>query len=137
MVLSSLMLCNSMGKETAVLREDEAYEIIYKYHVNDHFVKEINIGMGIFDIDGKWIFGTNTVLCNTRVIINGDEGTVHFHGEPLHLLSGEYILQVAIVGMDQEPYDYHQEYKHFQVLSPYKESGIIHYNTKWTVENGV
>lgn len=136
-VLSSLMLCNSMGKETAVLREDEAYEIIYKYHVNDHFVKEINIGMGIFDIDGKWIFGTNTVLCNTRVIINGDEGTVHFHGEPLHLLSGEYILQVAIVGMDQEPYDYHQEYKHFQVLSPYKESGIIHYNTKWTVENGV
>lgn len=123
-------ILNEEGKKTNALRFDERFSLQYHFRVNEP-VGELNIGMGIFTADGKWIFGTNTLMSNKRVKVSVGESAIRFECEPLKLLTGEYVLQVALVGMDNTPYDYHQEYCRFNVANPYQEAGIIHYDARW------
>ena len=128
----SVDMINSKGEVTDVLQADEAFCLDYHYKVNRP-TDEINVGMGIFTIEGDWIFGTNTMFSEIQVKCNRTEGRLKMECEPLRLFTGEYVLQVAIVGMDGTPYDYWQEYKIFHVENKRHEAGIIHYDVKWTV----
>lgn len=131
-ILKSVELLNSEGKKTTVLKAREKFSLRYHYEVNEA-IDELNIGMGIFTMDGTWIFGTNTLISNLRVPCNPNGGTLLFECEPLKLLTGDYRLQVAVVDLNGEPLDYHQDYMHFKVVNHYPESGFIHYDTKWRI----
>ena len=90
--------------------------------------------MGIFTTDGVWIFGTNTMIANEKILCNENEGEITFESEPLKLLAGEYILQCSVIETNSTPMDYHQEYMHFRVSNPIRESGYVHYDVKWKVD---
>ena len=126
----SVDMINSNGETTDFLMAEEPFSLEYHYKVNEP-VDEMIVGMGIFTRDGKWIFGTNTSMCGTRVKIDKPEGIVTMECEPLHLLTGDYTLQVSVIGMDSTPFDYIQEYKVFHVDSTKNAAGIMFYNVKW------
>ncbi len=132
-IIDKVEILNSIGEVTTVLKSDEKYSLRYHYKVNEQ-IDEIIVGMGIFTLDGVWIFGTNSLLANQKIKCNKDEGTVIFESAPLNLLEGTYRLQVSVIDLASEPLDYHQDYMHFTVLNPIRESGIIHYDAKWTAQ---
>ena len=89
--IMSVDMINSKGEVTDVLQADEAFCLDYHYKVNRP-TDEINVGMGIFTIEGDWIFGTNTMFSEIQVKCNRTEGRLKMECEPLRLFTGEYVL---------------------------------------------
>ena len=128
----SVDMKNSKGDVTSTLSSDEPFSLEYHYKVNDP-VDEIIVGWGVFLLDGTWIFGTNTLLTGTQVSCHAPDGRITMECEPLRLFTGNYNLQVSVIGMDETPYDYCQEYMIFHVENAMKESGILHYDVNWKI----
>lgn len=134
-VITKCEIINSKGKVVKALATDEPYSLRFHYRVNQP-MDELVFGMGIFTLEGMWIFGTNTQIAGMKVDVSGKkEGTVVFHSDPLHL-SGRFILQCSIIEPDTTPCDYYNEYTRFDVMKPSRELGFVYYDTSWTVEEG-
>lgn len=128
--IKNCVLKNNKGKVTTVIRSEEKYSIEIQYEVKKE-LKELVFGMGIYTLDGVWIFGTNTLNAKIRIPYKENEGTIIFESEPLHLLTNKYILQVSITEIDGTPVDFYREYCQFNVINNSREAGIIRYNTRW------
>lgn len=131
-VIDKVEIINSEGEVTKILNSNEKYSLKYYYSVNEK-IDEIIVGMGIFTLDGVWIFGTNSLLTNHTIKCNENGGVIVFECEPTNLLSGTYRLQVSVIDMNSDPLDYHQDYTHFDIVNTSREAGIIHYDTDWIV----
>ena len=131
-LIKSCELKNSQGKTTKVLRSDENYTISLKYEIKKD-LEEVVLGMGIYTLDGFWIFGTNTLLANVRIPCLEKEGEIIFKSNPLNLLTGKYLLQVSITEIDGTPVDFYREYCQFNVINSSREAGVIHYETNWII----
>lgn len=134
-VISRLEMLNSQKEETVMLDADEVFFLRYHYKVNDNPGKMI-VGMGIFTLDGEWIYGTNSSMNGgTEIKVNDDGGIVEMQCSPLHLMDGEYRLQVSVIEQNSDPMDYHQDYMHFRVTSKALRTGvgIVYYDTTWKV----
>ncbi len=133
-VILSCNIINKEGEGVSAISSDDPFILKYHYKINDPSLEEIIIGMGIFNIDGLWIYGTNTQLANIHIDVKGKkEGQVIFECEPLRLLTNKYILQCSIIEIDSTPCDYYNEYSQFNVVNSSKESGFITYQTNWKV----
>ena len=125
-------LINSEGNAVNALRSDEKYYLRFEYKVNKQ-IDELVFGMGIFTLDGVWVFGTNSAIAGETIRVTGKRGTVIFESEPLNLMSGKYILQCSIIEPNTTPVDYYNEYMRFNVVNIHHEAGIIHYDSKWHI----
>lgn len=133
-LITNCQLLNENQKPVNALRFNEKYYLKFDYEVKEK-VDRIVVGMGIFTVDGFWIFGTNSNICGVEIPVTGDRGSVLFESDKLNLLTGEYILQCSIIEEDSTPCDYYNEYRRFNVINDHAEAGIIHYDTKWNVVN--
>lgn len=134
-VITKCEIINSKGKAVKALATDEPYSLRFHYKVNKP-MEELVFGMGIFTLEGLWIFGTNTQIAGLKVDVSGKtEGVVEFHSSPLHL-SGRFILQCSVIEPDTTPCDYYNEYTRFDVMKASREVGFVYYDTDWTVEEG-
>lgn len=134
-VITKCEIINSKGKAVKALATDEPYSLRFHYKVNKP-MEELVFGMGIFTLEGLWIFGTNTQIAGLKVDVSGKtEGVVEFHSGPLHL-SGRFILQCSVIEPDTTPCDYYNEYTRFDVMKASREVGFVYYDTDWTVEEG-
>ena len=107
-----------------------SFEIYYK--VNKP-LEEYVFGVGIFDLDGRCIFGNNTQLDRLSIPHTKMNGKVCFLINKLPLLSGKYILNVAIVDRDGTPMDFYRDYCHFDVVSDDRSVGVVHLEHSWEV----
>ena len=128
----SCTLLNSEGEPVSALRAEEKYYLRFEYKVNKQ-IDELVFGMGIFTLDGVWVFGTNSAIAGEKINVTGKTGTVVFESAPLNLMSGKYILQCSIIEPNTTPVDYYNEYMRFNVVNNHHEAGVIHYDTKWHV----
>ena len=130
-VIKSCELLNCEGKPVEAIAADEVFYLRFEYELNEP-LDELVFGMGIFNSDGLWICGTNTQLAGVTVDTAGkSSGTLIFESTPLWLLGGRFTLQCSIIEPDSTPCDYYNEYMKFTVVGKWRESGIIHYETKW------
>lgn len=130
-VLRKVEILDSNGEETRLLRGGEEYTIRYEYEV-ENTEKEYVFGMGIYNLDYQWIFGTNTQIGKVNVP-KKQKGEVCFHGGKMELLTGEYILQVAITDVDGTPVDFYRNFCKFTVVSDRKDAGMIYMDHTWEV----
>lgn len=134
-VIEKCEIINSKGKVVKALATDEPYSLHFHYKINSP-LDEIVVGMGIFTLEGLWIFGTNTQIAGIKVDVKGKtEGEIVFHSAPLHL-AGRFILQCSIIEADTTPCDYYNEYTKFDVMKASREVGFIYYETSWSMESG-
>lgn len=133
--MTACRILNEKNEEVDALDSKEKFRIRFEYKVNDPSVTEIVVGMGIFTLDHVWIMGTNSSLNNVKVPVTTETGAVVMECEPLKLLSNRYILQCSIILPDSTPCDYYNEYSHFNVVNNSRESGFVHYDTNWHIEN--
>ena len=129
-VIKRVTMKNSLGEETRLLKENESFSLEYEYEVRKKS-EELVFGMGIYTLDGVWIFGTNTQLGNVRIPCPEKEGQISFQGEGMNLLTGKYILQVSITDVDGTPVDFYRDYLRFHVVSEKRDSGIVYFDNHW------
>ena len=126
-------IINSKGEITTSLQADENYKIRLKYNV----VKPVEgfiFGYSIYDGDQRLIFGVDSM--NKNLQLKGDkmgQATLEIDCAPLNLLTGNYRLQLSLTDMSRSPLDYYREYCKLSIANSNSETGIIHYDTTWSV----
>lgn len=131
-VIVSCEILNSKNVAVKAIDSNENYSLRFTYKINEP-VEELIFGMGIFTLEGLWIFGTNTQMSGMKIDVHGKKGgVITFRGEALKL-SGKYILQCSIIEPDTTPCDYYNEYTRFDVLNSTREAGFIRYKTSWEI----
>lgn len=131
-VLNKVILRDKNGNETNLLKAEEPFSIDYHYEVKTK-KEELVFGMGIFTLEGDWIFGTNTLLGGVRVSVQ-DRGIVTYIGKELPLLSGKYLLQVSITDINGTPVDFYREYCRFDVVNKKRDAGLVYMANTWEAE---
>ncbi len=123
---------NNDGKRTSILKAGEPIDLIIEYVVRKP-LNEYIFGMGILDLDGKCIIGCNTRLDRISIPHKSSKGRIKYHIKNLMLLSGKYILNVAIVDSNETPQDFYRDYCHFDVISEDRSVGIVSLEHIWEI----
>lgn len=124
---------NIDGIKTSVVKSGERIELDIYYKVNKE-LEEYVFGMGFYTLDGICIFGTNTQIDRLIIPHSKDSGMVKFFVDEIPLLSGKYVLQVAVVDRNGTPMDFYRDYCHFDVINNDRSVGLISINRKWEVD---
>lgn len=93
-------------------------------------------GIAIYRQDGVWVYGTNTAIDGLTLETLRGKGTVCFHMPALHLLGGQYWLDVAVHARDGTPYDYWRHCRNFAVYSSVADQGVYRPEHRWEWEEG-
>ena len=94
-------------------------------------IKDAVFGIGIFSLDDRQIFGTNTSIDDVPFVIEGKK-TICCAIDELPLGQGEYKLDVAIHTADGFNYDYWRDYMRFHVYTTTQEAGLLHMERAWS-----
>ena len=131
--IEKAVIRNDKGEKTSVLkaRKDCSIEIFYKVNMA---LKEYVFGIGIYTLDGVCLYGCNTQLDRMRISHNSMNGRISCEIEDLPLLTGKYILNVAIVDVNGVPMDFYRDYCHFDVVSEERNVGYVSLKHAWKEE---
>lgn len=130
-IIKNAYILNANDEKTNVLKTGESISIHIEY-VNEKKVEKANFGIGIYNLNGVCLFGTNMQLDRFDFNISSAKGSVICEISELNLLKGRYILNVAVVDEDGKPFDFYREYDRFDVLTLDKAIGEIQLNRKWS-----
>ena len=108
----------------------EDIEIRIKYSVFETITDAV-IGIGIFRTDGLQCYGTNTRIDRLDQFDLAENGEVSVQIHDCKLLSGNYLLDVAIESGHGIPVDYYREAYSFQVTSVLGDVGVSRMAHQW------
>lgn len=128
--ITRVTLKNLQGQAKHVFSPDEGM-IIEMDVVAYSRIEDFVFGIGIFNSQGLYVYGTNTHLEDYTPISIEGEGKVICRIEKLNLINGTYYLDVATHKRDGYPYDYHRNLYSFLVTSTYKDEGITRLPHTW------
>lgn len=123
-------MLNHENKDLRIFRTGEKLTIKIYYHVNKK-LEEYVFGFGFYDLDGKCLYGNNTQLDRIKINPEKYDGFISVEIENLPLLSGKYILNVAVVDVDGTPMDFFRNYCEFEVISDDRSTGFFSIPHKW------
>lgn len=132
-VLTKVVLKNHRHEETLLLEAGKEFYIDFYYHVNKP-IDEYVFGMGIYTLEGEWIFGTNTLLAHKQVVLKDTDGKIEYKGKEMNLLTSKYILQVSITDINGTPLDFYREYYQFDVINNHRDAGIVYMDNDWEIQ---
>jgi len=124
---------NQKDEFTTIVRAGAKTELRIYYKVNKP-LEQYNFGMGFYTMDLVCIYGVNTELDGNKITNLPKEGYISFLTDNLSLLSGKYILQIAIVDGNGTPMDYYQNYEYFDVVSSVKAIGLSDIQHIWQID---
>ena len=135
-IITDCRIINENGESVTAISASEDFQLEIDYQVRDEKLEHAIFGMGIFTLDGQWLFGTNTRNSGMKLNVKKcPSGTVRFNCGPLLLQNNIYKLQVSIIQENNTPCDYHNEYMRFNIVNPCKDAGIILYPAKWDAKD--
>lgn len=123
---------NDNGELTHIVRHSEGAELRIYYKVNKPLDRYI-FGVGFYTLDFECIYGVNTELDGHIITDLPDEGYISFIMDDVMLLTGKYILQVAVVDGNGTPMDYYRDYCHFDVISKVQAIGTTDMRHVWKI----
>lgn len=129
--ITKARMLNSNGDETSILKNGEGVTVEIYYKVNKEIDEHV-FGIGFYDMDGKCLMGTNTMIDHVEVPVR-DKGIIKCHIDSLPLLEGVYGLNVAVVDGVGTPMDFYRKYMDFTVVSEDKSTGIFSVSREWNV----
>lgn len=131
-VIEKAIIRNQHGKQTYVLTGNAPCSIEICFKVNKP-LDEYVFGIGIYTLDGVCLIGSNTQLDRLRITDSKVNGMVRFRINSLSLLTGKYMLNVAIVDNNGTPMDYYRDYCHFDVITEDRSVGFLHLEHCWEI----
>ena len=128
-VIDSVEMLGKEDKDTAQFEIGSSLKIVINYSSKQK-INDVVFGVGIFDLDGKQIFGTNTLIDHLDISVCG-KGSMLCEIDDLSLGAGEYKLDVAIHSPNNFNYDYWKDSRRFSVYKTIQEIGILHLKRRW------
>jgi len=130
--ITNACFINQLSERTNLLKAGESVtlEIAYKVH---KAVNGFNLGMGFYTLDYQLIYGTNTTLDGKLIKQLPETGVVRFIMDNVELLTGRYILQLAIVDDDNVTMDWYRNYFIFDVVSDDRAVGMFSVKHNWII----
>lgn len=130
--VTDVKIKNSEGKETKVLQGGERVTVDINYKINKELEAYV-FGIGFHKLNGECIMGNNTQLDNIKICGLPKEGVIRFEVDEIPLLTGKYILNIAIVDQNHVPMDFYRDYCHFNVVSSDKSIGFLSIKHNWRI----
>jgi ABC-type polysaccharide/polyol phosphate transport system ATPase subunit len=129
------VLKNKDGQITNMLRAGDPAEIEIHYRINKE-LDEYVFGMGIFTLEGTCIVGCNTKLDRLKIENKevNNKGILSYKIKRLDLLTGVYVLNVAVVDNNDVPLDFYRDYCHFNVVSNDRSVGLVSIEHEWIIK---
>jgi len=124
---------NEKGELTYIIRNGERAELRIYYRINKP-LDRYNFGMGFYTLDYVCIYGVNTEMDGHIITDLPDEGYISFIMDDVTLLSGKYILQVAVVDGNGTPMDYYRNYCYFDVVAKVQAIGTTEMRHVWKID---
>lgn len=128
-----LKLLDGNGQQKSKFAAGESVKIQIHYSTKKT-ISDAVFGIGIFDLEDKQIFGTNTLIDRMNMQISGS-GVVECVIDSLSLGANEYKMDVAIHSPNNLNYDYWKEALHFKVYVKQQEIGLTHVERSWLQYN--
>lgn len=128
--IQNVQLQNEKGEQQSVFKTGESICIKMVYQVNQ-IVEDAVFGIGIFRSDGLQCYGTNTRIDKMQEFSLKESGTLSVRLENVNLISGEYLLDIAIESGLGIPVDYYKEAFRFEMYSDIGDIGVSRINHEW------
>ncbi len=132
--IKKIALLDEQGKEKLVFKTGQAVTIQISYEVKKE-VEDAVFGIGIFRSDGIQCYGTNTWIDKQDKFNLKEDGIAEISIPDMNLISGEYLLDVAIQAKKYIAVDYYREAYRFEVFSDINDVGIARIEHEWKINN--
>ena len=88
-------------------------------------------GISIYTEDGKRLFGTNTERKDMEIGHVEGKGYIDLKIDRITMLSGKFLLTVAVHSHDGKPYDWIDRQYSFDILPNGRDAGIFEIPCRW------
>ncbi len=90
-------------------------------------------GIALYSENGENLFGTNTELKNIEIGTLEGKGHVDLMIERIPMITGRFLLTVAVHTHDQKPYDWHDKQYSFDVMPTSRDAGLFEVPCNWKI----
>lgn len=90
-------------------------------------------GIALYSENGENLFGTNTELKNVSIDSLEGKGHIDLMIERIPMITGRFLLTVAVHAHDQKPYDWHDKQYSFDVIPTSRDAGIFEVPCNWKI----
>ncbi len=104
--------------------------IFYNAHKK---VSDPVFGIALYSENGENLFGTNTELKNVELDTLEGKGHVDLMVERIPMITGRFLLTVAVHTHDQKPYDWHDKQYSFDVIPTCRDVGLFEVPCNWKI----
>ncbi|OPY20179.1 MAG: putative ABC transporter ATP-binding protein [Methanomethylovorans sp. PtaU1.Bin093] len=104
--------------------------ILYNAHEK---VLDPIFGIALYSEKGENLFGTNTELRDITIDHIEGKGHIDLKIDSISMLSGRFLLTVAIHSRTHNPYDWHDKLYHFDVIPTGRDAGLFDVPCKWII----
>lgn len=128
--ITSVTLLGDQGQPTHIFHTGEKVTIRLAISAARP-VTDFVFGMGIFNAEGVFVYGTNTDIEEHEADVLEGDAEVQLVIDALDLVEGTYKLDVAVHRRDGAAYDYHRLLYTFRMKSRIKDVGIYRPRHRW------
>ena len=97
-----------------------------------------NIGLEIYDAQGRLIYGSNTAREGQRDIQLKEKGEIDIELKDLQLLPGDYTFGAAVADVEEKgSYDHYHNIAQFKIYSSSHDIGYVRVPHKFVVDGKV
>lgn len=129
---TKIMLLNEKGDDTRSFITGEKFVIRAYYERKNKDIVPV-FGVGISGINSTVYYGTNTFIDRYKIEEVNDSGYIEFITEFLPLMTGEYILDMAMHDEFGLPYDYWKNCLEFKVFATVSDVGLLRVKHSWNL----
>lgn len=134
MVVTNAYWINEKNEPTATLMAGKAAGIAVEYKVRKPVRDGVVFGVGIYTPDMHCIYGVNTQLDGITFDPASGSGRAICRFDRIDLISGGYVLQVAMVDRNNTPLDFYTRYSTFSVVSEERFIGVSQLAHTWDIQ---
>ena len=102
------------------------------YHAHKK-VSDPVFGIALYSENGENLFGTNTELKNVELNVLEGKGHIDLVVERIPMITGRFLLTVAVHSRDQKPYDWHDKQYSFDVIPTCRDGGLFEVPCNWKI----
>jgi ABC-2 type transport system ATP-binding protein/lipopolysaccharide transport system ATP-binding protein len=134
--ISNVRMFDGHNQEKYIFQADEPLVIEFDAQAAGS-EKDFVFGIGIYNSEGIFCYGSNTLLDNFSAQSISGRGKVRLAVPALELINGTYFLDVAVHKRDGYPFDYHHFQYTFRVTSSYLDVGISRIAHRWEFSENI
>lgn len=130
--ISAVELYDKFGNQGSRFNSLDPMTIRIFYHAYKK-VSDPVFGIALYSENGENLFGTNTELKNVEINTIEGKGHVDLMIDRIPMITGKFLLTVAVHTREQKPYDWHDKQYSFDVIPTGRDGGLFEIPCNWKI----